>query len=299
MRLTLPPAPVAACPWLRPARGGSSPRAWPRGSLDWLVRPRWASPEQAGDRARRPETHGRSCPSSAPVSSSTTNGRGPTAPKANRTLPEPVTRQHRLIVARSTPRRRVTRPNAAPLTSEGNGRSIDSTSSLGPSTVCPGPMKNSCSGTRRGPAEPIRLTVAPCTSNTGAVSAAGDALQMFPASVARLRICTDPTDVAASTRAGKCRWMRSSAMMSVSTARAPIRRPASVSTTSDPSAPMCLTIDDNRRPHVAEPQPDQHIGPPGQQPGARTVLGQQAQRLAQAVRPRIAEGSHRAQSPVP
>ena len=40
------------------------------------------------------------------------------------------------------------------------------------------------------------------------MSAAGDALQMLPASVARFRIWTDPTTAAASARAGK--WRRTS-----------------------------------------------------------------------------------------
>jgi hypothetical protein len=56
--------------------------------------------------------------------------------------------------------------------------------------------KNASSAIRRSPSGPDATTVAPWTSSAGAVSAAGEALQRFPASVARFRICTEPTTAA-------------------------------------------------------------------------------------------------------
>ena len=56
-------------------------------------------------------------------------------------------------------------------------------------------------GTRRSPSGPAHTTRASKTSSAGSVSAAGDALQMLPGSVARLRIWTDPTTAAASASA--------------------------------------------------------------------------------------------------
>src|SRR3954449_10318304 len=61
---------------------------------------------------------------SAPVRSTRRNGVGPTAPKANRASPSDVINPHRLIVARSTPRRLVMRPNDAPASVAGNGRAV-------------------------------------------------------------------------------------------------------------------------------------------------------------------------------
>ena len=59
------------------------------------------------------------------------------------------------------------------------------------------------------------------------MSAAGDALHTLPASVARLRIWTEPTTAAASASAGKCRRTSGSAATSVITVVAPItRRPS-------------------------------------------------------------------------
>ena len=58
-------------------------------------------------------------------------------------------RSRHLTIARSTPCRRVSRPNALPVRSVGNGRSIDSTISPGASTVRPGPVKNSSNGIGR------------------------------------------------------------------------------------------------------------------------------------------------------
>src|SRR4029077_19066457 len=78
---------------------------------------------------------------SSPLSSVTANGVGPTAPYANVVRPVDSTRQHRLMVARSTPRRRVTRANAAPRRAGGSGSSIEVASSPGWSTVLPGPTK--------------------------------------------------------------------------------------------------------------------------------------------------------------
>ena len=61
---------------------------------------------------------------------------------------------------------------------------------------------------------------APYTSSAGAVSAAGDALQMLPARVARFRICTDPTTSAASaSAANRVRIVASSAMSVITVPR--------------------------------------------------------------------------------
>src|SRR5687768_13443459 len=128
---------------------------------------------------------------SIPLSSRATNGRGPTAPNASSASPDGFTRQHKFTVARSTPRLRVRRAKADPVGSDGIGRSTDSTISPGRMTVRPGPLKKSASGTVRAPRALTTLTPARYTSSAGAVSAAGDALQILPASVARLRICTD------------------------------------------------------------------------------------------------------------
>ena len=54
------------------------------------------------------------------------------------------------------------------------------------------------------------------------MSAAGDALQMLPASVARFRICTDPTTSAASASAANRVRIVASSAMSVITVPAPI-----------------------------------------------------------------------------
>src|SRR3954469_12385951 len=98
---------------------------------------------------------------SAPVRSTRMKGVGPTAPNANRASPSDVIRPHRLIVARSTPRRLVMRPNDAPASVAGNGRAMDATSSPRDKTVRPGPVKTPGSRTTRDPAGPATLTRAP------------------------------------------------------------------------------------------------------------------------------------------
>ena len=72
------------------------------------------------------------------------------------------------------------------------------------------------------------------------MSAAGDAWQMLPVSVARLRIWIDPTVAAASTSAGKCRRIRLSFSMSAITTVAPILSPRSVSPIVGASSFTCL-----------------------------------------------------------
>ena len=67
--------------------------------------------------------------------------------------------------------------------------------------MTPERTKKSSIGIVRVAAGPAATTRAPKTSRAGAVSAAGEALQMLPASVARFRIWTDPTTAAASASA--------------------------------------------------------------------------------------------------
>ncbi len=73
------------------------------------------------------------------------------------------------------------------------------------------------------------------------MSAAGDALQMLPARVARLRICTEPTTVAASASAVNRRRTRSSAATSVMTAVAGMTSRPSSSRIAGSSSAIRLT----------------------------------------------------------
>ena len=97
---------------------------------------------------------------------------------------------------------------------------------------------------RRGPAGPHATTSAPYASSGGAVSAAGEALQMLPARVARLRIWTEPTTAAASASAGKCGGRRASAAMSVMTVSAPIDSRPSASVMAGRELGNPLGVDD-------------------------------------------------------
>ncbi len=94
-----------------------------------------------------------------------------------------------------------------------------------PHAVTRGATKNSEIGTTRSPAAEAIRTFAPCTSSAGAVSLAGEALQMFPTMVARLRIATEPTSAAACTRAGYHAATVGSATRSAIVTVRPIRTP--------------------------------------------------------------------------
>ena len=115
------------------------------------------------------------------------------------------TAQASVTDARSWPRRRVRRTCVAPTGPSTSGSSIAVTSSPSRNVVTPERTNQSSIGMRRVPSGPATTTSAPYTSRAGAVSAAGDALQMLPASVARFRICTDPTTSAASASAANRR----------------------------------------------------------------------------------------------
>ncbi len=138
---------------------------------------------------------------SVPVSSTARTGRGPTLPYETRVVPLSSIATASVTDARSWPRRRVRRAWTDPRAPVGRGISIASTSSPRASVVTPERTKKSSSGMTRRPPCPTAMTRAPKTSSAGAVSAAGEALQMFPASVARFRIWTEPTYAAASASA--------------------------------------------------------------------------------------------------
>ena len=146
-----------------------------------------------------------------------------------RVTPVPSTPTATVTDARSWPRRRVRRSCALAIRVVGAGISTAVTSSAGPSVVTPERTKNASSGIRRSPAGPATTTTAPWTRSAGAVSAAGDALHRFPASVARFRICTEPTTAAASASAATSRRITGCAAISVIVVVAPM--------TSEPPAP--------------------------------------------------------------
>ena len=70
-------------------------------------------------------------------------------------------------------------------------------------TVQPGPLKKASRGTTRSPLALLILTSVPKTSNGGAVSDEGTAVQMFPPMVPTFRIWTEPKTSTASVRAVK------------------------------------------------------------------------------------------------
>ena len=70
------------------------------------------------------------------------------------------------------------------------------------STFLPGAVQNSSTGTSRVPSGPAMTQTAFRAISGGIVSPAGDELQRFPPTLARLWICQPPTIRAASARAG-------------------------------------------------------------------------------------------------
>ena len=123
--------------------------------------------------------------------------------------PPGLEQAHMLMMARSTPRLRVSLPNAAPAEPAGMGRSSEATTSPAAARLA-GPDEEL--GQRHAP-----LTRWTCDIRHGTVDqehghgvGGGDALQTFPTSVARLRIWIEPTTAAASSSAGNQRRIRSS-----------------------------------------------------------------------------------------
>ena len=101
--------------------------------------------------------------------------------------------------------------------------------SPGASTVLPGPKKKSTSGTSLSPSRPDMWATASTDSKPTALSAHGDALQMFPPTVARFLIWTEPSTFAASWRMGYSSLIRAHFSISRILVNAPISMPSGVS----------------------------------------------------------------------
>ena len=113
------------------------------------------------------------------------------------------------------------------------------------------------------------------------MSAAGDALHTLPASVARLRICTEPTTAAASARAGACRRTSGSAATSVMTVVAPITRlPPSHA---DPRRQLRDTLDVHHKGgrQRAVTEPDHQVRAAGEDARLRPAVREQGDGLGQ------------------
>jgi hypothetical protein len=93
----------------------------------------------------------------------------------------------------------------APEPAAGFGTVRPTSTSPGASAVWPGPRNSSASGSVRSPPGPATRAVAPSTISDGTTSAEGAALQTFPPIVPLLRIWTEPTRSAPSTRPGQPR----------------------------------------------------------------------------------------------
>ena len=159
------------------------------------------------------------------------------------------------------------------------------TSSPRASVVTPDRTKHIVGGDGRTPAGPATTTRAPNTSRAGTVSAAGEALQMFPASVARFRIWTAPTTAAASASAWWSRRIRSSATMSVITASAPIVSPLAVTDFPDLRVELLdpFHVDHDPRPDGPVTEPDDQVRPTRQRTRLRPVLVQQRDSVVEMV----------------
>ena len=202
------------------------------------------------------------------------------------------TAQASVTDARSWPRRRVRRTCVAPTGPSTSGNSIAVTSSPSRNVVTPERTNQSSIGMRRVPAGPATTTSAPYTSRAGAVSAAGDALQMLPASVARFRICTDPTTSAASASAANRVRIVASSAMSVITVPAPItsRPPSCRIPGASSGTRFTSTTTAGRDRPVA--QADDQVRPTGQRPRRRAVRHQQPDGFAQGSRSFVGEPLH-------
>ena len=95
------------------------------------------------------------------------------------------------------------------------------------SAVCPGPRKSSEIAIASRPVVEATFTTASSERSATAVSAAGEALQTFPASVARWRSGQAPTVFAHSARSGKRSRTSGCVSTSASGTAAPIERPPS------------------------------------------------------------------------
>ena len=124
------------------------------------------------------------------------------------------------------------------------------------------------------------------------MSAAGDALHMLPASVARLRIWTEPTTAAASARAGKCVRTRSSPARSASTVSAVIESRPSARVMAGRSAGMRFRSTTTAGAERPVPEADDQIRAAGEEPGAGAVSLEQGYRLGQRLRALVAESLH-------
>ena len=124
------------------------------------------------------------------------------------------------------------------------------------------------------------------------MSAAGDALQMLPASVARFRIWTEPTTAAASASAGKCRRTSGSAATSVITVVAPMTTRPSDLADAGPELGDPLDVDHDGRRGRPVAEPDDQVRASGQDAGVRTVGVEERDRLGQGRGPGVGEGVH-------
>ena len=114
------------------------------------------------------------------------------------------------------------------------------------------------------------------------MSAAGDALQMLPASVARFRIWTEPTTAAASASAWKSR--RIAGVGGDVGHRRPRaeRQPAFAVTDAIVKLGDPLEIDDDPRLDRSVAQPDDQVGAAGEQARIGPELGKQGDRGGEA-----------------
>ena len=101
--------------------------------------------------------------------------------------------------------RGMNRSKAAPLLAAGAGKASATSSSLGCSTLRPGAVQKSSTGTLRRPPGPAISQIAPSAISVGIESAAGELLQRFPPRLARLWIWMPPISDAESISAGNRR----------------------------------------------------------------------------------------------
>ena len=226
-----------------------------------------------------------------PLSSFTTNGRGPTAPNAKRASPEACARQHRLMVARSTPRRRVTRPKAAPTRVDGIGRSIDSTISAPLSIVCPGPVKNSDQRhAPRSPA-PVMLTIASIREQRGSCVRG----RRRVADVAGQRGAI--ADLHRTHHAGGLDQRRKMAphplvadQVGHDRERADAQARADLDNAGAESRDL-LDVDHDLRPGASDAQLRHQVGSPRQQPRVRPISAKQSENFVERLRSSVCERS--------
>ncbi len=132
---------------------------------------------------------------------------GATAPSATRASRDPVAVQHQADAAADDGDVHLGARDEAQIGVEAcagrAGRKIEATISPFFSEVLPGPVATCPTGTSRVPSGPIRRAVAPAAIIAGTLSAAGEALQRLPASVARPWIWVEPIRLAASTTPGQ------------------------------------------------------------------------------------------------